>query len=138
MFHRRWVKRTGLVLLGLLAAQSRCYADTLITNVKGYSVIEQDITTFAAVSFENDVITGVYQTTPTDKTFDSVIDGKGATLLPGLIDAHGHVLNYGYALNQVILNGAESESESAARVEAFIQSHQGDQWIKGRGWNQEL
>src|SRR3954471_8097731 len=35
-----------------------------------------------------------------DRAADArVLDGQGATLLPGLIDAHGHVFDLGFARN---------------------------------------
>jgi predicted amidohydrolase YtcJ len=38
----------------------------------------------------------------------TVIDGQGRSLLPGLIDAHGHVMELGYALMRADLTGATS------------------------------
>jgi methionyl-tRNA formyltransferase len=42
-------------------------------------------------------------------------DGAGATLLPGLIDAHGHILNHGRLLSSVNLVGSPSEADSVQR-----------------------
>jgi len=66
------------------------------------------------------------------------IDGKGATLLPGLIDAHGHITSHGRALSAVDLVGSPSEADAAARVAVFIKTHADKEWITGRGWNQVL
>jgi predicted amidohydrolase YtcJ len=38
----------------------------------------------------------------------AVIDGRGRTLLPGLIDAHGHVMNLGSNILQADLVGTQS------------------------------
>ncbi|MBT5006865.1 MAG: amidohydrolase, partial [Halieaceae bacterium] len=65
------------------------------------------------------------------------IDGKGATLLPGLIDAHGHVGGYGEALSAARLVGAESQGSAAEKVAAFAATSDSP-WIFGRGWNQVL
>jgi predicted amidohydrolase YtcJ len=63
-------------------------------------------------------------------------------MLPGLIDAHGHILGLGQGLLEIDLRGASSEQAAAKRVVNFIQSKgQSDQendWVIGRGWNQVL
>lgn len=58
------------------------------------------------------------------------------TVVPGLVDAHGHILGLGRALLSVQLLGARSASEAARRVkDAPPTSYEGD-WLVGRGWNQ--
>jgi len=65
-----------------------------------------------------------------------VIDGGGKTMLPGLIDAHGHVANYGEEQEQVDLRGSSSLPEALRRVAAFSKDNPRDAWLRGRGWNQ--
>lgn len=129
--------RLIIATMGLFLTTSLSAA-TLITNINGYSFHTAAPMPFKALAFDNDVITGVFQEVPSQDGFDTVIDGEGATLVPGMIDAHGHVLAYGQALNRVVLNGAASRQEALTRVASFINQHQGATWIKGRGWNQEL
>ncbi|QFU76170.1 amidohydrolase [Halioglobus maricola] len=128
-------------LLALLLAGSTCSAGaaTLVHNVKGYTLNQGELETFAALEFEGKTITAVYdsalaaeQSQARDK-----IDAGGATLLPGLIDAHGHIGGYGQALASVDLFGAGSEAEAARRVADFAAQNK-DAWIVGRGWNQVL
>lgn len=64
------------------------------------------------------------------------VDLQGKTVLPGIIDAHGHMLGLGENLMQVDLREATSEQDAVARVVAFAETESGD-WIIGRGWNQE-
>lgn len=66
------------------------------------------------------------------------LNGQGKTLLPGLIDGHGHVLGLGQNLAQVELRGSQSEQEAVARVAAFANANKDAPWIVGRGWNQVL
>lgn len=94
--------------------------------------------TFSAIAIDGDKIAGVYQQIPEQSQFSKIIDGKGASLIPGLIDAHGHVFNYGRAINQVVLNGSTSKQVALERVKEFITSHKDEKWILGGGWNQEL
>jgi predicted amidohydrolase YtcJ len=67
---------------------------------------------------------------------DSVMDAKGATVYPGFIDGHAHFLGYGQSLYAVDLMFANSWEEVLDRVKAFVASHPGSGWIRGRGWDQ--
>ena len=65
------------------------------------------------------------------------IDGGGKTLLPGLIDAHGHVLGLGLAALQLDLVGTSSVADLQQRLRSYA-ARPNDPWLSGRGWNQEL
>ena len=67
---------------------------------------------------------------------DSVVDAKGATVYPGFIDGHAHFLGYGQSLYAVDLMFANSWEEVLERVKAFVATHPGNGWIRGRGWDQ--
>ncbi len=67
----------------------------------------------------------------------AVIDLEGATVLPGLIENHGHFLGLGEALTQVDLSGASSFDEIIGRVAAAAASAAPGTWIRGFGWHQE-
>jgi predicted amidohydrolase YtcJ len=66
------------------------------------------------------------------------VDGGGKTLLPGLIDAHGHVLGFGQERLRADLRGSASLQEALERVRAFALANPQQRWIVGRGWNQVL
>lgn len=63
-------------------------------------------------------------------------DAQQKTLLPGLIDAHGHVIGLGKNLSQLDLRGSDSIKSVQTKLASFAKNKQG--WIIGRGWNQEL
>jgi predicted amidohydrolase YtcJ len=65
------------------------------------------------------------------------LDGKGATLIPGLIDAHGHVMGLGFALLSLDLSDTRSLAEAQAKIAAYAAANPGRPWIIGTGWNQE-
>lgn len=65
------------------------------------------------------------------------IDATGYTVLPGIVDSHLHLTNLGLALEQADLAGVESAGELVARAQAFAE-HAPDEWILGRGWDQNL
>ncbi len=65
------------------------------------------------------------------------LDGKGRTLLPGLIDAHGHVMGLGFAALTLDLSGATNLADAKAKIAAYAAKFPDRRWILGRGWNQE-
>jgi len=68
----------------------------------------------------------------------TVHDARGATVVPGLIDAHAHLMGLGYALMRADLMGARSTAEVIARLKAFAAGLPDDAWLLGRGWDQNL
>lgn len=65
------------------------------------------------------------------------VDLGAATVLPGLIDAHGHVLGLGLALSRADLVGTRDRTEVLARLKAHEKTLPGeDGWLLGRGWDQ--
>jgi hypothetical protein len=114
---------------------------TLITNVNGYTMnSNRELVQFSALQFTGDTIDRTFTATDELPALDSltVIDGEGKTLMPGLIDAHGHIVNYGLSLLRVDMTGTRSQAEAVQRVIDFQQANPGLQWIQGRGWNQVL
>ncbi|QDP01900.1 amidohydrolase [Thalassotalea sp. PS06] len=111
---------------------------TLINNVKGYTFTDGELMTFKALQFTNDKVDRIYKLTDTieAKADVTIIDGEGQVMLPGLIDAHGHVLGYGLSLMRVDLMGSPSEQDSVQRVIDFAKKNPDSKWIQGRGWNQ--
>lgn len=64
------------------------------------------------------------------------VDAGTATVVPGLIDAHAHVMELGYALMRADLSGAASKEEVIERLRAFARTAPADAWIGGWGWDQ--
>ena len=63
------------------------------------------------------------------------IDLKGATVLPGFIDCHIHLLEYGLSLQNLDLRYTDSVKQMKQRVSA--RTVETSSWILGRGWDQE-
>ena len=63
-----------------------------------------------------------------------VIDAGGATVLPGLIDAHNHV-RLGSNPLEVSLAGAATLDEVQARIRSHADAHPDHRWIEGVGFN---
>lgn len=67
-----------------------------------------------------------------------VIDAAGATLLPGLQDAHGHFTNLGASLQILQLRGTTSYDQIVEMVRARAATARPGEWIQGRSWDQNL
>ena len=65
------------------------------------------------------------------------VDFKGKTLLPGMIDAHGHVMELGFRALELDLSDTKSLAEAQAKIAAYARANSDKAWIIGGGWNQE-
>jgi len=65
-----------------------------------------------------------------------VINAVGGLVLPGLVDAHGHLVNLGRMLATLNLGGTRSKDEVVWMVAVAQQRAAGRRWIRGRGWDQ--
>lgn len=137
------IKRT--TSLALLAAASTfanlAIADTLLVhNVQMYTPVGQEIRSYSGFVVRDGRIASLL---PSGAALPNVpearrIDGKGKTVLPGLIDAHGHVLELGRGHLQVDLRGTQSVADALECIGAFAQANPKSRWILGSGWNQVL
>jgi predicted amidohydrolase YtcJ len=69
---------------------------------------------------------------PTARTMDL----HGATVLPGLIDAHGHLINLGESLVRLNLKDIPTEREIIEQVQHRAASAAPGEWILGWGWDE--
>jgi predicted amidohydrolase YtcJ len=63
-----------------------------------------------------------------------VIDLKGATIVPGLVDAHYHFSGVGFREMTLNLEGATSLEDFLAKVKARVDKAKPGEWVTGRGW----
>jgi predicted amidohydrolase YtcJ len=144
------------VAAALIAAPAS--ADTLIDNINGITVTaDGKVQRFKGMVFSADgkvvrLITGndPAWTELADKKRkknksvastprpDYRIDGRGRTLLPGMIDAHGHVMGLGMQALTLDLTDTKSLTEAKAKIAAYATAHPNRRWIIGTGWNQEI
>lgn len=67
----------------------------------------------------------------------TVIDLAGRTVIPGLIEGHGHFLSLGRARQILDLSTASSYQEILNQVGAAVDAAEPGEWIFGRGWHQD-
>jgi hypothetical protein len=120
---------------------------TFIDNVKGYTLNQQgELITFTNIAFEDEFIIGM-DLSQEPGGIVTKIDGEGRVMLPGLIDAHGHILGLGQNLLEIDLRGSQTEDDAVKRVLEFVSANslltkrskkEDTRWLIGRGWNQVL
>jgi predicted amidohydrolase YtcJ len=128
----------ALALLALLTAPM-AHADGLIDNVNGITLDDTGkIFHFTGITFNREGrITAMLQfKEKRPKKVEWRIDMGGKTLVPGMIDAHGHVMEYGYKLLYLDLSDTKTLEEAQARIAAYSAANPA-KWIVGSGWNQE-
>lgn len=65
-----------------------------------------------------------------------VIDLRGATVVPGLKESHGHFVGMGQARMVLNLVGTKSWDEVVGKVAAAVKGRPKGAWIVGRGWHE--
>ena len=133
--------RKALLAAITVLLSSPAIATTLIENAQGIQVgPDGKIDRFRGlvVNDEGKVVQVLRGTAAPVMLFDRRIDAGGRTLLPGLIDAHGHVMAIGFSALQLDLTGTRSLEDLQQRLKAYAAAHPQARWILGRGWNQEL
>jgi len=67
-----------------------------------------------------------------------VIDLGGKVAVPGFIDSHMHLMNLGIGLRHLSLHDVKSISELKRLVAEKAKTAGPDEWILGRGWDQDF
>jgi predicted amidohydrolase YtcJ len=134
--------KAALALVAALAtlAAPVARADTLVDNVNGVTLDKDGkLVRFSALVIGTDgrVKKLIKGSEKRPERPDFVQDGKGRTMLPGMIDAHGHVIGLGFQLMLLDLSGTKSLAEAQAAIKAYAAKNPDMPWILGRGWNQE-
>ena len=130
---------SALAAVSALALCAPARADTLVDNVDGVTMdAEGKVKRFNGIIFDEDgKITAVLGRGDKRPPVDYRLDGEGKVMLPGMIDAHVHVMDMGFAALTLDLSGTTSLEDALARIKTFAEENPGRPWIIGRGWNQE-
>lgn len=112
---------------------------TIIKNTRIYTVNpNQPMVDALAFNAQGTILaTGTQTQLTEDYPSATHIDlhGKGA-IVPGLIDAHAHLMNLGYSLITANLSGTQSKADILKRLKSKADELPSSAWLIGRGWDQ--
>lgn len=135
---KRIVRNVAVALFVCAARTQAQQADLILTNARIYTAdaahpraqavaVRGDRIVFVGSAQEAAALRG-----PATKVID--LDGK--TIIPGMIDAHGHLSGLGSALRTIDLMGTTSYQEIVDRVAKRATQVPAGSWVRGRGWDQ--
>jgi predicted amidohydrolase YtcJ len=131
----------SLFVLAALGAVSAALADTVVDNANGYTLnIKGDLVQFASLAFDDNgriIAVGDAAGVAAKALGARHVDMQGRTMLPGLIDAHGHVFGLGDMLTQLDLSATTSLEGALKAIADYARANPQQAWLRGRGWNQE-
>jgi predicted amidohydrolase YtcJ len=130
---------TPFMALAAMALALPARADALIDNVNGMTLDDKgQVVRFTGLMINRDgkisLILKSGERRP--KKADWKLDMGGKTLVPGMIDAHGHIMGLGAQLLRLDLSETNSLEEALAKIRTYAASNP-NKWILGGGWNQE-
>jgi predicted amidohydrolase YtcJ len=129
----------------LLVMISACPAESedgfILDNVNGYTLSQNgELVQFEAIAIQGEKILDIGSSADIGAKYSNLEkkDFEGQTVLPGLIDAHAHVMGLGIRELDLDLAGIRSLDETLETVRRFAGENPDREWITGRGWNQVL
>jgi predicted amidohydrolase YtcJ len=128
-------------VIALALAAATAHATTVVDNANGYTLNAQgDVVQFASLAFDDAgriLAVGAAAEVAAKAPQAKHVDMAGRTVLPGLIDAHGHVFGLGEMLTQLDLSATASLPQALAAIRDHARANGEAKWVRGRGWNQE-
>jgi predicted amidohydrolase YtcJ len=139
-------RRTQLVIAAAAAltaaAATSAHAGTVIENANGYTLnAKNQLVHFTALAFDDNgriVAVGSAKDVAKKAKGYTRIDLQGKTMLPGLIDAHGHVFGLGSIATSAELYSSTSLQGALDAIGQFARVKPQRAWVIGNGWNQEI
>ena len=133
------MRKTVIALVAALLA-SPASADTLVDHANGIQVdAGGKLQRFTGILIGDDgKVVRVLKAREARPQAAAIVDAQGRTLLPGLIDAHGHVMDLGFGAMRLDVTGIRSLADLQRRLRDYAAAHPQAKWILGAGWNQEL
>ncbi|WP_226700304.1 amidohydrolase [Qipengyuania gaetbuli] len=133
------MKKTLVAALLATTVAVPAQADVLVDNVTGITMdADGKVKRFEALVIDDDgKVAKVIGRGEDRPRTDYREDGKGRVMLPGMIDAHVHVMGVGFGALTLDLSETNSLEEALDKIRTFAAENEARPWILGRGWNQE-
>lgn len=126
-----------ILLFPIITFAQKQTADLIVYNAVVYTVDNQFIMAEAfAVKDGKFLATGSSKAILEKYNAKQKIDAKGKPIFPGFYDPHSHFMGLGQMLSQCDLVDTKSYEEIIERLKKFDSEHKDEQWIIGRGWDQ--
>ena len=129
--------RALALAIALLATAA--HADGLVDNVNGYTLdAKGKLERFTGILIDGrgKVAKLLDRGDKRPEKLEFKLDAKGRTLIPGLIDAHGHVAALGFRAMQLDLSDTRTLAEAQTKLARWSADHPNPRWIVGRGWDE--
>ncbi|RIK82144.1 amidohydrolase [candidate division KSB1 bacterium] len=126
--------------LMMISCQNQKTSADLVLHNGVIHTVDQNNTTAQAVAVKGDRVVFVGSNQDTQKWIGpntQVIDLKGKTVTPGLIDSHYHFQGVGKREYDLNLDGCTSLDEFLARLQHWAAAKPAGEWLTGRGWMEE-
>jgi predicted amidohydrolase YtcJ len=111
-------------------------ADLVVENARIWSDGLEGLAEFAAVRDGRFVHIGAAEDDLIGPSTERV-DAQGRVVIPGLIDAHAHMLSGGLEATRISLREAGSREEFVERIDAWVRGLEPGEWVLGGRWSTE-
>lgn len=143
------MRPTSLFVLAAFGAavSVASHAATVFDHANGYTLnSKNELVRFAAFAIDDDgrlISVGSSTVVAAKAPGARHVDLQGKTVLPGLIDAHGHVFGLGQMLTELDLSSTTTLADALKVTAVYARAHPvtgaaDSAWLRGRGWNQEV
>ena len=137
LLKQNFIPKSLIIVFVLFGCESN-KADLIIENGNIYTMNDLN-PLIESVAVKNGKIIGVgskHNIKPFIGKKTKILDLKGSTMTPGLIEGHGHFMGLGYAKMRLDLSTVSNYDELVNMVSDAVSEAKPGEWILGRGWHQ--
>jgi predicted amidohydrolase YtcJ len=130
----------GVALCVAGGVAGTAWADGVVDNVNGVALDAQgQVVRFSAMVVDKDgrIVRLVPKGEKPPKKPDWRSDMGGRVVMPGMIDAHGHVMALGFRGLEIDLSNTRSLTQAQEAIRNYARGNGNRPWVIGGGWNQE-
>ncbi len=141
MFISRFIKFCFIIFTfsGIISCVENSSEEIIIQNAVIFDGLN-DQKLFDAIAIKDGRINKIgskYEVIASAGANAKIIDAKGAFVMPGFIEGHGHFSGLGKSLQNLNFLNSANWDEVVKMVENKVENSKADAWIEGRGWHQE-